>query len=340
VERAHSLAYEDVCILFIARVFGLSLLIFAAPLGLGTDIGGSIRIPAAFNGLYGLRPSTGRLPYHGMANSMDGQNSILSVVGPIATNTASLRLITQAFLDQKPWEVDPMVHEIPWRYMEENSINENIHDGRGMEKRGGKLSFGLMRTDGVITPMPPMKRAMDMLVAAIESAGHEVIQWDPPSHKTLVDTGFKSWIFDAGKDVKSAFALSGEPMSEQIKMFESLEKEFTATEIAATNVEMRALKKEYLDYWMSTAQKTSTGRSVDAVICPLAPFPAARPGKYSYYGYSTFVNVLDYTSVTFPVTNVDKEVDVKDTGFKALSGHDQKIQDDCKFHETVRLMVY
>ncbi len=34
-----------------------------SPLGLGTDIGGSIRIPAAFNGLYGLRPSSGRLPY-------------------------------------------------------------------------------------------------------------------------------------------------------------------------------------------------------------------------------------------------------------------------------------
>ena len=34
-----------------------------SPVGFGTDIGGSIRIPAAFNGLYGLRPSAGRLPY-------------------------------------------------------------------------------------------------------------------------------------------------------------------------------------------------------------------------------------------------------------------------------------
>lgn len=45
-----------------------------SPVGFGTDIGGSIRIPAAFNGLYGIRPSSGRLPYEGMANSMDGQN--------------------------------------------------------------------------------------------------------------------------------------------------------------------------------------------------------------------------------------------------------------------------
>lgn len=46
-----------------------------SPGGFGTDIGGSIRIPAAFNGLYAIRPSSGRLPYEGMANSMDGQVS-------------------------------------------------------------------------------------------------------------------------------------------------------------------------------------------------------------------------------------------------------------------------
>ncbi len=36
-----------------------------SPVGFGTDIGGSIRIPAAFCGLYGLRPSAGRMPYEG-----------------------------------------------------------------------------------------------------------------------------------------------------------------------------------------------------------------------------------------------------------------------------------
>ncbi|KAH7070144.1 amidase signature domain-containing protein [Paraphoma chrysanthemicola] len=299
-----------------------------SPLGLGTDIGGSIRIPAAFNGLYGLRPSTGRFPYHGMANSMDGQNTILSVVGPLATNATSLRLITQAILDQKPWLIDPMVHEIPWRYEHENSINENIHDGRGIEKRGGKLCFGVLKTDGVVNPMPPVRRAVETLVAALENAGHEVIEWTPPSHKTINDTGFNSWIFDAGKDVKGAFALSGEPMADQVKFYETLETEFKASEIATTNVELRRLKKEYLDYWNGTVDKTTTGRPVDAVISPLAPFPAARPGKYTYYGYSTWVNALDYTSVVVPITNVDKNVDIKDEGYKALSDQDKQIQDD------------
>lgn len=37
-----------------------------SPAGFGTDIAGSIRIPAAFNGLYGIKPSAGRLPYEGV----------------------------------------------------------------------------------------------------------------------------------------------------------------------------------------------------------------------------------------------------------------------------------
>lgn len=55
---------------------GALIALRGSPAGFGTDIGGSIRIPAAFNGLYGLRPSAGRLPYEGVANSMDGQNSV------------------------------------------------------------------------------------------------------------------------------------------------------------------------------------------------------------------------------------------------------------------------
>lgn len=266
-----------------------------------------------------------------MANSMEGQNSVLSVVGPLATNAASLRLLTQALLDQKPWDFDPMVHEIPWRYMEENSINENIQDGRGMSKKGGKLCFGVLKTDGQVRPMPPVRRAVDELVSALEKAGHEVIEWTPPSHKTIIDTGFKSWLFDGGADVRGAFALSGEPLADQVKLYETPQEEYTASQIAATNVEIRTLKKEYLDYWNSTAEKTSTGRPVDAIVCPLAPFPAARPKKYTYYGYSTWVNVLDYTSVTVPITNVDKAVDVRDEGYTPVSDTDKQIQEDCEY---------
>lgn len=250
---------------------------------------------------------------------MDGQNSILSVVGPLATNVASLKLLTKTVLGQEPWLSDPMVHEIPWRNSKET------------EPKGKKLSFGVIRSDGHVNPMPPVRRAVDTLIQKLQNVGHEVIEWDGPDHEPIANTGANTWVFDGGADVRSAFALSGEPLSKQIEFFSKLDKEFTGSEIAANNVKQRQLKKEYLDYWNSTATMTSTGRPVDAIICPLAPFPAARRERYSYYAYTTWVNVLDYTSVVVPVTNVDKAIDRKDEAYKALNEVDARIQDDCKF---------
>jgi amidase len=227
--------------------------------------------------------------------------------------------VTQALLAQNPWLSDPFVHEFPWRSDHEAEI-----------KQAKQLCFGILRTDGVVNPTPPVRRATDIVVKALRDAGHEVIDWTPPSHRTIVDTGLKSWIYDGGADVRSAFALSGEPMSPQVAFYQSLEREFTGSEIAATNVEIRRLQKEYMEYWNSTTEKTGTGRPVDAVISPVAPFPAARREKYTYYGYSSWVNVLDYTSVVVPVTTVDKSVDTKLEGYQPLDDRDKKVQDDCK----------
>jgi len=139
-----------------------------SPVGFGTDIGGSIRIPAGFNGLFGLRPSAGRLPYEGMANSMDGQNTVLSVVGPLATSVGGLRLVVQGLLSTRPWMYDPLVLELPWR--PEQEILEKT------------LVFGVITHDGVAGLTPPVRRAIDMTVDALKRKGHEVAFLSLPCH--------------------------------------------------------------------------------------------------------------------------------------------------------------
>ncbi|WPG98228.1 Hypothetical protein R9X50_00101600 [Acrodontium crateriforme] len=290
-----------------------------SPVGFGTDIGGSIRIPAAFNGLYGIRPSSGRLPYEGMANSMDGQNSILSVVGPLATTPDGLKLVFQSLLSTKPWLHDPLVHEIPWRDDAEQAVLDPL---RRSKKR---LSFGVICNDGVVTPTPPVARAIDIMVHTLEKLGHKVITWNPtPHHSQLNASCFKIWDFDGGKDCLGAFALSGEPAAPQALVVER--PEVTASTIMAANIEKRSLQKEYMEYWNSTAELTGTGEPVDAVISPVAPFPAARPEMYKYYGYSVMANMLDYSSVVVPVTTVDKNVDKRIENFTPIDAADQEVQ--------------
>jgi len=277
-----------------------------SPLGFGTDIGGSVRIPAAFNGLFGLRPSAGRISYEGMANSMDGQNTILSVVGPLATTSRSLTFITKALLSTQPWLHDPLVTEMPWRDDHAKQM-QTLCDNKS-------LSFGIMPHDGVCDTHPPIKRAMSIITRVLSSLGHETLPWDPtPSHKTLVETGGRAWMYDGGADVHAAFALSGEPPVPQIASVygSKPEAEYPSSYISETNRMKRAMQKEYLDYWNSTAEKTKTGRPVDAFIMPVAPFAAARPETYHYVGYTSVINVLDYTAVVIPVTVCDARRDGK-----------------------------
>ncbi|THY36221.1 amidase [Aureobasidium pullulans] len=287
-----------------------------SPLGFGTDIGGSIRIPAAFNGLFGLRPSSGRLPYEGMANSFDGAPSILSVVGPLSSSSAGLKLAVQSILQTEPWQRDPRVHPLPWRNEQEEAAKKLAQDK--------KLTFAVLRHDGLCAPHPPIKRALEETVQRLESLGHKVIEWQPPSHGKLQDICVKAWGYDGGADAARAFALSGEEPKPNI-MFEEAP-QANATDIMRNQVEKRDAEKEYMEYWNSTGQLTGTGRPVDAIISPLAPFAAARPNKYTSYSYSVWVNVLDYSSAIVPVTKVDKNVDKDYTDFKPVSETDAKTQ--------------
>ncbi|THX92793.1 amidase [Aureobasidium pullulans] len=287
-----------------------------SPLGFGTDIGGSIRIPAAFNGLFGLRPSSGRLPYEGMANSFDGAPSILSVVGPLSSSSAGLKLAVQSILQTEPWQRDPRVHPLPWRNEQEEAAKQLAQDK--------KLTFAVLKHDGLCAPHPPIKRALEETVQKLESLGHKVIEWQPPSHSKLQDICVKAWGYDGGADAARAFALSGEEPKPNIMFAEA--PQANATDIMRNQVEKRDAEKEYMEYWNSTSQLTGTGRPVDAIISPLAPFTAARPNKYTSYSYSVWVNVLDYSSAIVPVTKVDKNVDKDYTDFKPVSETDAKTQ--------------
>ncbi|QYS95360.1 Amidase [Trichoderma simmonsii] len=294
-----------------------------SPVGMGTDIGGSIRIPSSFNGVYGLRSSTGRLPYERTPNSMDGQESILSVVGPMATTLRSLTFVMKALLSMQPWLHDPMVIELPWRDEQASRLQTMI------EKLGssGKLSFGVLRRDDVVLPSPPVRRAIEIVVKALENAGHEVIEWKPPPHSRGLNIAIEAWMYEGGEDIHNAFGLSGEPVISHIsrRYGNKPVEQKRASDIAANNIARRKYRKEYLDYWNSTSNLTHSGQPVDAFISPVSPYGGTRPNTYHYVTYSTIINVLDYSSVAFPVTYVDKNVDVVDDGYVAANPADQQV---------------
>lgn len=73
-------------------------------------------------------------------------------------------------------------------------------------------------------------------------------------------------------------------------------------------------RKRYLDAWLATSSQTPTHREIDAIICPVTPFPPPPHGQYVYAGYTCVWNVLDLPSVSILTAIVDEDLDAADPG--------------------------
>jgi len=286
-------------------------------LGVGTDIDGSLRIPSAFCGLYTLRPSYERLPYHGAANTLMGQESISSVLGPMATSISALKLFTKAIIDARPWDRDPLAIRKGWNEGEYRLV-EHGH-GKGM-------CFAILWDNKVVKPHPPLIRAMNIVKEALEQEGHQVIDWEPLNHVDIYKNAQTILVADGGEDYRKSCEASGEPLITsmspeeephpfdlEIPLVKSLvghPRSRTTWELWQLHTEKRALRKAYLDHWNATKSRTKTGRPVDAIISPAVAYTACPHGLNYDSFYTTLGNAMDYTCAVFPVTFVDPKVDL------------------------------
>lgn len=88
------------------------------PFEIGTDMSGSIRIPAHFCGLFGLKPTEQRVPSTGLIPGLSGPRSvrIISCIGPMARSVEDLALLYRIIAgpDGRDTEVQPVpIDEIP-----------------------------------------------------------------------------------------------------------------------------------------------------------------------------------------------------------------------------------
>ncbi|KDQ55801.1 hypothetical protein JAAARDRAFT_37227 [Jaapia argillacea MUCL 33604] len=301
---------------------GALIALKGSPLGIGSDIGGSVRIPSAFCGLYGLRPSYNRVPYEGAVNSLEGQDSVVSVFGPMSNSLSGIKTFMKAVVGSKPWTKDPMAIRKKW---DENEYSLVEHGG------GKQLCFAFLTDDGLVTPHPPIIRALEMTKNALVADGHKVVDWVPLKHREIYENLAGIWGAGASEDYAVTTASTGEPIlasmsfeSDQVDEAPFLpSKGISAYELWQLHKRKRELRKEYLDHWEKTVDITGTGRPVDAIICPVAPYAAPPHGKNRSANFTMVWNGLDYPACVFPVTQVIETIDVKKPPHQFLSETDK-----------------
>ena len=163
-----------------------------SPLGLGADMGGSIREPAHFCGIHGFKPTSWRLT--NLDTRADvfpiGQEVILQQPGPMARSVADLVLAMDVLAAQGGQHNDPSIPPVPWRKTSDVAVSS--------------LRIAMYLDDGYFKASPAIRRVVEEAANALLIAGAQVEHWTPPDVSQAVRLYFSILTADGAKSIRRA----------------------------------------------------------------------------------------------------------------------------------------
>ncbi|KAE8357299.1 amidase signature domain-containing protein [Aspergillus caelatus] len=241
-------------------------------LGIGTDIGGSIRAPSAFCGIYGFKPTSCVLPMEGFLKTpFAAELNVLCSTGPMCLSMRDMDMFMGLMSDTKPYLTDPSLVPIPWTGLQTSF--------------GRRLKVGIIRNDGFIEPQPPVKRAVswvhDLLADSKYSNAWRKIQ--------------RFYWPDGGSLTKSSILASGEPLH-PLSEWTWKDAEPAGMQTAETLIHYRRTRDDFRCAFAQDWQK----QDVDVVIGPAFVGPACAHDTAFYWTYTSLYNLVDYPAVVIP----------------------------------------
>lgn len=282
-------------------------------LGVGTDIGGSIRVPAMCNGLYGIKPSANRVPYSGQeGGSPPGsqQLGLIASAGPLATSLRDCEMFLKVVSDAKPWMRDTQLIPGLW--------DSSSLDIRPLSTGKNTLTIGVLRTDNATTPLPPIQRMLDEVSSSLTKAKLSEVTirvahlQTPSIMSKAYFLGMQMMGLDGGNSMFDLLEKHGEPlMPWQVKTGFRRRPAADYPKVRDLYAQMETMTETLArEMWRVPAGQVGMGEEIDAIICPVAAHPTPLHDTYGGVAYTSNWVLMDYAAGVIPVRKlVEKDLE-------------------------------
>ncbi|MFQ5696185.1 MAG: amidase, partial [Terriglobia bacterium] len=242
--------------------------------GVGSDGGGSIRVPAHFSGICGLKPTPGRIPATGHYPPSQGPAALLGVVGPMARTVEDLELLFSVMAG--PDRGDPLSAPLPLRPAGEDEI------------RG--LRIGVFVDDGRTPVTPETAAAVSTAAEALKQAGCRVADFRP----TVLEPARLLWntLFCQGA------ALVLRPLMNGRESELPILKEFFSSDDDQSPLTAESLFQALVERDQLRGQLLAQMEEFPVLLCPVCSVPAFRHGERAWRLDGQQVRTLDAMSYT------------------------------------------
>jgi Asp-tRNA(Asn)/Glu-tRNA(Gln) amidotransferase A subunit family amidase len=260
--------------------------------GVGSDGGGSIRVPAHFCGICALKPTPGRIPASGHYPQSVGPFALLGVVGPMARTVEDLKVFFEAM--QGPDIGDPSAAPVPVCWPAETDLRK-------------KARIGYFEDDGRTPVTAETRAAVRQAATYLRSAGFEVEEFRPEGLEKARDLWWKFFGVAGGMLLGPMtrgreFELS--PILQEFNSWVAAESPHTAQSLLDAWIQRDLVRMEIFKQM----------ENFPVLLCPVASIPAFRHGERSWqvegkrieyldaWSYSEWFNLLGMPAASVPVS--------------------------------------
>ncbi|VDK75438.1 unnamed protein product, partial [Onchocerca ochengi] len=298
------------CALFIAG---------GSAFGIGSDLAGSLRIPASFCGAVTLKPTEGRLKVKYVRSGFFGKNR-LSLSYGFFTKTVDEQIFLLKIL-LKSVEYHELVCHQPLFPLDENKLTVASSQ---------RLRIGYFVEDGFLKPVPACSRVVVQTVEKLKAAGHEMVLFKLPEPEKAASLFFRRLMPNGRKELLQLYSNEIIPPSFRVLIFYlklpdfmcniiSYILSFISTPLSIScgsfvkNLKELRITQRMIDEYIEKFVREWEAFELDALICPAFTVPAVPhdyPNRLAICAFSTgLFNLLDFPAGVVPTGTVNPDDD-------------------------------